>query len=84
MTTELSALALTVTEKLMLDLLLLEQPRTVAKDDLVMRSGGGKPKKFYKSNSVDVHIKNLRKKLAGTRYSIRTVRGIGYQLVLAE
>ena len=33
------------------------------------------------SNSIDVHIKNLRKKLSDTKGKvIRTVRGVGYMI----
>lgn len=33
-----------------------------------------------KSNVIDVHIKNLRKKLVGTQYEIQTIRGVGYRI----
>jgi two-component system phosphate regulon response regulator PhoB len=35
------------------------------------------------SNVVDVHVKNLRKKLAGENrgHLLETVRGVGYRLV---
>lgn len=35
---------------------------------------------YQASNVVDVHIRNLRKKLEGTTYSVETVRGKGYRL----
>ena len=35
-------------------------------------------------NVVDVHIKNLRRKLAGSNIEIETVRGVGYRLVKKE
>lgn len=34
----------------------------------------------YGSNLVDVHIKNLRKKLAGTKWSVVTMHRKGYRL----
>ena len=35
----------------------------------------------YISNVVDVHIKNLRVKLKGTKYTLSTIRSVGYILV---
>ena len=35
---------------------------------------------WYMSNVVDVHIKNLRRKIVDTKESIVTIRGFGYKL----
>jgi DNA-binding response OmpR family regulator len=32
-------------------------------------------------NTVEIHVARLRRKLAGSRISIRTLRGLGYQIV---
>ncbi len=32
-------------------------------------------------NTVEIYVGRLRRKLAGSRVSIRTLRGLGYQLV---
>lgn len=38
------------------------------------------PKPKLDSNRVDVHIKNIRRKLSPV-YEIHTVRGVGYRLI---
>jgi DNA-binding response OmpR family regulator len=35
---------------------------------------------FTMTNFVDVHIKNLRKKISDDKNLIKTVRGVGYML----
>jgi DNA-binding response OmpR family regulator len=37
---------------------------------------------FGETRTVDVHVNHLREKIAGSRASIQTVRGIGYKMVL--
>jgi len=77
-------LALTSTEFNVLASLARQAGRVVAKDDL-SREALGRPLGRF-DRSVDVHIGSLRQKL-GTRDDgspwIETVRGRGYQLVLA-
>jgi two-component system, OmpR family, response regulator len=44
----------------------------------------GRPREIY-DRSVDVHVSNLRKKLAGCsngEVEIETIRGVGYRLRL--
>lgn len=68
---------LTFVEQQMFDLLLDSGDTIVKREELAT----AKPKPvLYNSNSVDVHIKNLRRKIKKEGYEIVTRRGIGYQL----
>ena len=72
---------LTATEFNMLDALLLGGDSVTTKDDL-SRTVLGRVREIY-DRGVDVHISNLRRKLAvasAGKLEIETIRGIGYRL----
>lgn len=72
---------LTASEFNLLELLLLSPERVVTKDELSDK-GLGRPREAY-DRSVDVHISNIRQKLAalpGNTLNIETVRSIGYRI----
>ncbi|MCS3407707.1 response regulator transcription factor [Serratia sp. AKBS12] len=72
---------LTASEFNLLELLLRAPERVVSKDEL-SEKGLGRPREAY-DRSVDVHISNIRQKLAalpGNTLSIETVRSIGYRI----
>ena len=72
---------LTATEFNMLDLLLQGGESVTTKDDL-SRTVLGRVREVY-DRGVDVHISNLRRKLAAAsqgQLEIETIRGIGYRL----
>ena len=72
---------LTASEFNLLDLLLRSPDRVVTKDEL-SEKGLGLPREAY-DRSVDVHISNIRQKLAGLAgdtINIETVRSIGYRI----
>nr|WP_024965304.1 response regulator transcription factor [Pantoea sp. IMH] len=72
---------LTASEFNLLDLLLRSPDRVVSKDEL-SEKGLGRPREAY-DRSVDVHISNIRQKLAaltGDTITIETVRSIGYRI----
>lgn len=72
---------LTASEFNLLELLLRASERVVTKDELSDK-GLGRPREAY-DRSVDVHISNIRQKLAalpGNRLNIETVRSIGYRI----
>lgn len=55
--------------------------RVLSRDALLDRIDGRQAEPF--DRAIDVHISHLRRKLGGETPCIRTVRGIGYQFVLA-
>ncbi|HDL6964006.1 TPA: response regulator transcription factor [Yersinia enterocolitica] len=72
---------LTASEFNLLELLLRSPDRVVTKDELSDK-GLGRPRETY-DRSVDVHISNIRQKLAalpGSTLNIETVRSIGYRI----
>lgn len=72
---------LTASEFNLLELLLRSPDRVVTKDEL-SNKGLGRPREAY-DRSVDVHISNIRQKLAalpGNTLNIETVRSIGYRI----
>lgn len=72
---------LTASEFNLLELLLRAPERVVSKDEL-SEKGLGRPREAY-DRSVDVHISNIRQKLAvltANQLSIETVRSIGYRI----
>ncbi|CNB36222.1 response regulator transcription factor [Yersinia intermedia] len=75
------AFDLTASEFNLLELLLRSPDRVVTKDELSDK-GLGRPREAY-DRSVDVHISNIRQKLAalaGNKLNIETVRSIGYRI----
>ncbi len=78
-------LDLTVTEFALLEILLAAGERVSTKDELSERALGRKRQPY--DRSIDVHMSNLRQKLAaaaGERLHLETVRGIGYRLEAAS
>ncbi|KAA9002519.1 response regulator transcription factor [Affinibrenneria salicis] len=72
---------LTASEFNLLELLLRSPERVVSKDEL-SEKGLGRRREAY-DRSVDVHISNIRQKLAqleGNAMSIETVRSVGYRI----
>lgn len=73
---------LTASEFNLLELLLRSPDRVVSKDEL-SEKGLGRPREAY-DRSIDVHISNIRQKLAsldgGDIMTIETVRSIGYRI----
>ncbi|MCE0489255.1 response regulator transcription factor [Pantoea sp. Mb-10] len=75
------AFDLTASEFNLLDLLMRAPDRVVSKDEL-SEKGLGRPREAY-DRSVDVHISNIRQKLAALTadsITIETVRSIGYRI----
>ena len=77
MTIDTKDLKLTNTEAMYLEVL-KEYTEGVSREDL---SSIRPEAPSYRSNLVDVHIKNLRKKLAAVGYGIEAVRGYGYRII---
>jgi two-component system OmpR family response regulator len=74
-------LDLTATEFNILEALMRNSERVLSKDELSEKALG-RPREPY-DRSVDVHVSNLRQKLAacaGDAVEIETVRGVGYRL----
>ncbi|MGD9807869.1 MAG: response regulator transcription factor [Deferribacterales bacterium] len=72
-------LNLTKKEFMVLEYLLYNKNRTVTKFSLSEHVWGDEFDEFSASNYIDVHIKNLRKKIGDENHSIiQTKRGIGY------
>jgi DNA-binding response OmpR family regulator len=75
------AFELTVTEFNLLEALLKGGDRVLTKDELSEKALG-RPREMY-DRSVDVHMSNLRHKLAAVGWAnacIETIRGIGYRM----
>jgi DNA-binding response OmpR family regulator len=74
-----NSLKLTKKEYLLLEYLLYNKNRIVTKTALSAHVWGDEFDEFSASNFIDVHIKNLRKKLGDETHSIiQTKRGVGY------
>lgn len=71
---------LTLTEFKILQMLMREKGRTVSRDDMAGSIFGISPSEM--GRSLDVHLRNLRKKLneAGAICEIQTIRGQGFQI----
>jgi len=71
---------LTPKEFSILEFLLYNKNRAVSRDTLAEHVWGDSFDPFTMSNFIDVHIKNLRRKIAATedRPVIRTIRGFGF------
>lgn len=74
------SLALTPTEFRLLEFLLYSKNRAVSRFNLAEHVWGSEFDPFTMSNSLEVHIKNLRQKLAEHSSLLVTVRGTGYML----
>ena len=70
---------LTPKEFAILEFLLYNKNRAVSRFSLAEHVWGEDFDPFTVSNYIDVHVKNLRQKIGGTKSSIiRTIRGVGY------
>ena len=69
---------LTRTEFILLEALIKNQGRVLSRDQLVKRKRIWGDDKIIYDRTIDVHVKNLREKLASSGKIIKTVRGIGY------
>lgn len=72
-------LAVTATERRILELLLRNSPRLVTRR-AIAEHGWVDDLEPLGSNAIDVHMARLRSKLAGARVRIVTVRGSGFRL----
>lgn len=70
--------SLTLKEFMVLEYLLRHQGRVLSRDELYSHAWDYAD--LTLSNTVDVHIKNLRKKLKDHGKRICTVRGVGYEI----
>jgi len=82
---EKTTLNLTKKEFDILHYMALHKNRVITRVQLTEHIWGDVLEEDYESNYIDVHMKNLRKKLSGFSSSdfIETVRGIGYRLNMA-
>jgi DNA-binding response OmpR family regulator len=71
---------LTQREFLILEFLMYNKNRAVTRFSLAEHVWGDDFEPFSMSNFMDVHIKNLRKKISGSdgESVIKTIRGVGY------
>lgn len=74
--------SVTGVELAMLEVLLRRSPAVVTRETIA-RHGWPEGGSEIGSNTIDVHIANLRRKLAGAGVNLLTVRGAGYRLVEA-
>jgi DNA-binding response OmpR family regulator len=74
------AVALTMTELALLELLLRRSPSVVTRRTIASQVWDDEAEAVG-SNTIDVHVGRLRAKLARSHTRIETVRGIGYRLV---
>ena len=75
-------IAITGVEFAILELLLRRSPAIVSRD-VIGRHAWPEAGAEIGSNTIDVHMANLRRKLAGAAVLLLTVRGSGYRLVEA-
>jgi DNA-binding response OmpR family regulator len=75
-------LQLTVKEFSILEFLLYNRGRVVSRFNLAEHVWGDNFDPFTMSNFIDVHVKNLRRKIRGTGEEsiIRTIRGVGFSI----
>ncbi|MGV8984825.1 MAG: response regulator transcription factor [Cypionkella sp.] len=72
--------ALTRREYSLLEVLLTNRGRVVAKDHIHERMFSFNDEEVG-LNSIETYVARLRRKIEGSRVTIRTLRGLGYQLV---
>lgn len=73
-------LVLTLTEFKLLVALMQQHGKVLSRADLIARVIG--PDIVVTTRTIDVHIASIRKKLGRHGGMIRTIRGVGYQLVM--
>lgn len=71
-------ISLTLKEFMVLEYLMRNQDKVITRDTLYSHAWDFADSSF--SNTVDVHIKNLRKKIKDNGKIIRTIRGVGYKM----
>ena len=71
-------LSLTLKEFMVLEYLMRNVNKVITRDELYSHAWDFADSSF--SNTVDVHIKNLRKKIHDNSKIIQTIRGIGYKM----
>jgi DNA-binding response OmpR family regulator len=71
-------LSLTLKEFMVLEYLMRNPNKVVTRDELYSHAWDFADSSF--SNTVDVHIKNLRKKIKDNGKIIQTIRGVGYKI----
>lgn len=76
-------ISLTRREFSLLEILLAHRARVVPKQKLFERMFSFDDEEVN-VNAVELYVGRLRKKLAASRVSIKTLRGLGYQLVDGE
>jgi len=75
-----AALNLTAKEYAILEFLFYNQNHVVSRMSIAEHVWGDNLDLFTMTNFVDVHIKNLRKKIGSSKNIIKTIRGVGYML----
>ena len=71
-------ISLTLKEFMVLEYLMRNTNKVVTRDELYSHAWDFADSSF--SNTVDVHIKNLRKKINDNGKIIQTIRGVGYKM----
>ena len=71
-------ISLTLKEFMVLEYLMRNLGKVVTRDELYAHAWDFADSSF--SNTVDVHIKNLRKKIKDNGKIIQTIRGVGYKM----
>ena len=71
-------ISLTLKEFMVLEYLMRNPNKVVTRDELYSHAWDFADSSF--SNTVDVHIKNLRKKIHDNAKIIQTIRGVGYKM----
>ncbi len=74
---------LTATQFRILEFLAQNRGRVMTRDRILKKKTSMDDRLAY-DRTVDVHIKNLRDKIAGSGVEIQTVRGIGYKIEVAD
>ena len=69
---------LTLKEFMVLEYLMRNKNQVIARDTIYSHAWDFADSSF--SNTVDVHIKNLRKKIKDNGKIIQTIRGVGYKI----
>ena len=73
-------MTLTRREYSLLEVLLANRGRVVAKDHIHERMFAFNDEEVG-LNTIETYVARLRRKIEGSRVTIRTLRGLGYQLV---
>lgn len=71
-------ISLTLKEFMVLEYLMRNENKVITRDELYSHAWDFADSSF--SNTVDVHIKNLRKKIHDNSKIIQTIRGVGYKM----